>query len=117
MPSGKQAQAQRLRREIKALRQQATCQWQQASEKWRELHTLEQEVIGEQLQEGRKRRNLTLEDLSAATGVRVQYLEQIEAGKAPGLTIDTYLNIRNALKAGLVPSRSPAGDKPHSEEK
>lgn len=55
--------------------------------------------VGKNLQEIRCAQNITLEELSAKTAVRVQYLQKIEAGQAPGLTILTVARIAGALGA------------------
>ncbi len=44
--------------------------------------------IGENIRKFREERNMTIEELSTITGIRVQYLKRIELGTVKRLSID-----------------------------
>jgi DNA-binding Xre family transcriptional regulator len=48
----------------------------------------------------RKHREMTLQDLSAATGIAQSYLTEIETGKKPG-SLDAMIKVAAALKVSL----------------
>ena len=47
--------------------------------------------LGLHIQNLRKERNITLQELSEKTGIRVKYLQKIENGIAFGILIDRHL--------------------------
>lgn len=53
--------------------------------------------IGENIQNCREAKGLTLKEVSEKTGIRKQYLKRIEKGEAPRITTTIYL-IAVALK-------------------
>ena len=48
-------------------------------------------LLGQHIKKLREDRNLTIKDLAEKTGIRVQYLQKIEAGKAYGVRFEKHL--------------------------
>ena len=48
-------------------------------------------LLGKQIRKLRKERNLTLNDLSLKTGIRIKYLQKIENGLVSGILINKHL--------------------------
>ena len=54
--------------------------------------------FGKNIQQFRKERNMTIQELSKLTGIRVQYLKKIEAGKAYGMNSNYVFIFAKAFK-------------------
>ena len=56
-------------------------------------------ILGKNIQNLRREKNLTLKDLSQKTEIRTEYLKKIEEGTAYGILINKHLNkIANVFK-------------------
>lgn len=55
-------------------------------------------VLGEVIKDCRESKNITLKDISDVTGIRKDYLEKIEKGKAPGIKFSHLFAISYALR-------------------
>ena len=59
--------------------------------------------LGLHIKKLREERNLTIKDLAEKTGIRVQYLQKIESGKAYGVEIEKHLyKISKALSINFI---------------
>lgn len=56
------------------------------------------EKFGQNIKEFRQERNMTIKELSQITGIRIQYLYKIEAGKAYGLSTSHVFIFAEAFK-------------------
>ena len=54
--------------------------------------------FGQNIKKFREERSMTLQELSKITGVRIQYLKKIEAGKAYGMSCDYIFIFAEAFK-------------------
>ena len=54
--------------------------------------------FGQNIKKFRRERNMTIKELSELTGIRVQYLYKIEAGKAYGLKTSHIFIFADAFK-------------------